>query len=90
MTKPTIIQSDAFAPQRQVSFFLRLHRHLPDKFCGENPLSDCKYRPDGVAINYMNEHVSELQKNPAFVEKEKEIEKAVAEKWKTLEIIPYD
>ena len=85
MKKPTIIQTDGFAPQIEVSFFLRLHRHLPDSFCGESPLSGCKYRPDGVAINAMNDYVPELQKDPTFVAKEKEIEKAVAEKWKELE-----
>lgn len=82
--EPTKIQSNAFAPQREVSFFLRLHRHLPDRFCGESPLSKCNYRLDGAPINEMNEYVHELQKDPIFVAKEKEIEKAVAEKWEEM------
>ena len=75
--KPTIIHKDAFKAQRDVDFFLRLHRHLPDRFCGGIPFSSCNYRPDGIAINKMNDYVSELQKDPAFVAKEKEIEQAV-------------
>ena len=82
--RTTRIQGDAFAPQREVSFFLRLHRHLPDYFCGDSPLSGCKYRPDGNAINMMNERLDDLQKDPAFVAKEKEIDDAVEKKWKEL------
>lgn len=84
MREPTIIQKDAFAPQREVSFFLRLHRHLPDRFCGESAIGGCKYRLDGEAINGANQPVAELQKDPAFVAKEKEVEEAVAAKWKEM------
>ena len=79
--KPTIIHRDAFKAQREVDFFLRLHRHLPDGFCGGTPISGCNYRPDGIAINEMNDYVSELQKDSVFVAKEKEIKQAVRAKW---------
>ncbi len=72
---------DPFAAQRDVDFFLRLHRHLPDDFCGRSPIGECKYRSDGVAINWQNDYVSELQKNPEFVKKEKEVEEAVKKHW---------
>lgn len=83
MTTKKIIQ-DPFKAQRDVDFFLRLHRHLPDGFCGGLPIGKCKYRKDGEAINWMNDYVSELQKDPEFVKKEKEIEAAVLEKWKEM------
>lgn len=79
MKEPTIIQD--FKAQRDVDFFLRLHRHLPDSFCGGIPIGDCKYRADGEAINAMNDYVSELKKDPTFVAKEKEVEEAVRKKW---------
>ena len=67
---PTVIIKDF--PGKNVDFFLRLHRHLPDGFCGTLPIGGCKYRPDGKAINRMNEPLVELQKDPEFVKKEKE------------------
>lgn len=81
--KDTVIK-DAFKAQRDVDFFLRLHRHLPDNFCGGSPLGGCNYREDGKAINEMNEPVSEMQKNPDFVKKEEEILEAVGAKWKEM------
>lgn len=66
---------------RDVDFFLRLHRHLPDDFCGGLPIGGCKYRPDGIAINAQNDYVEKLQKNPEFVKKEKEVEKEVKKHW---------
>ncbi len=70
--------NDTFRYQREVSFFLRLHRHLPDNHCGGVPFGPCHYRPDGIAINEANDYVEELQKDPAFRAKEKEIEDAIS------------
>lgn len=67
---------DPFRYQREVSFFLRLHRHLPERVCGKSPLAPCEYRADGHAINELNDYVEELQKDPAFRAKEKEVEEA--------------
>jgi len=72
-----IYVSKPFNMMRDVDFFLRLHRHLPDKICGGLPFGNCFYRKDGKPINVGNDYVSELQKNPRFRKKEKEIEKAV-------------
>ena len=58
---------------KEVDFFLRLHRHLPDQICGGNPISNCEYRKDGVPINISNDYVEELQKDPDFRQKEKEV-----------------
>ena len=77
MSKPTIIKREAFQAQREVSFFLRLHRHLPDNICGGTPIGVCNYRKDGEAINWMNDYVEKLQQDPEFVKKGKEIEDAV-------------
>lgn len=73
----TIIIKNPFQAQRQVSFFLRLHRHLPDNICGGHPLGKCEYREDGKPINEMNDYVEKLQRNPNFRKKEKEVEEAV-------------
>lgn len=62
---------------RDVDFFLRLHRHLPDYICGKSPVGKCFYRIDGKAINRQNDYVDKLQQNPEFVKKEKEIDEAV-------------
>ena len=70
------VKYEDFQPQREVSFFLRLHRHLPDQICGESPLSSCKYRADGRAINVLNDYVEVLQQDPDFRQKEKEVEEA--------------
>lgn len=64
-----------------VEFFLRLHRHLPDRHCGLNPFAPCEYREDREPINIRNERVDELKKDPAFVAKEQEVEAAVKSKW---------
>lgn len=71
------IKNKSFQSQKVVNFFLRIHRHLPDKFCGGSPLSNCKYRPDGIPINIANDCVEELQKDPIFRQKEKEVEEAI-------------
>jgi len=63
--------------QREVSFFLRLHRHLPDRICGGLLFGHCYYRKDGVAINGANDYVDILRKDPEFVKKEREVEIAV-------------
>ena len=68
---------------QQVDFFLRLHRHLPDNFCGGIPISGCKYRSDGRAINAANDYLEKLHKDPEFLRKEKEVEEAVEKKSKT-------
>ena len=62
-------------PGKEVSFFLRIHRHLPDKKCGGFVLGNCNYREDGIPINIANDYVSELKKNKEFVKKEQEIQK---------------
>ena len=73
---------------REVDFFLRLHRHLPDDFCGRLAIGGCKYRPDGIAINAQNDYVKELQKDPEFVKKEKEVEEAVKKHWNKKVAVP--
>ena len=80
MEKPIKIKNDPFKARRQVDFFLRLHRHLPDNFCGDSPISGCKYRPDGIAINAANDYLEKLHKYPEFLRKEKEVEEAVKNK----------
>ena len=75
----------AFDMQRDVDFFLRIHRHLPDQFCGDKfPFGKCNYRPDEEPINAMNERVDELKKDPLFLEKEREVEEAVKQKWQEM------
>ncbi len=68
---------------REVAFFLRLHRHLPDKICeglDANdeyvPFGNCMYREDGAPINRANDYVSKLQKNEGFRIKEREVAEA--------------
>lgn len=74
---------DPFKAQRDVDFFLRLHRHLPDEHCGSAfPFGPCNYRPDGEPINGENQPLAELQRDSAFVAKEKEVADAVGAKWK--------
>ena len=82
--KETYIGSNPFQASRDVDFFLRIHRHLPDSYCGGSPLGNCKYRPDGIPINIDNDYVEELRKDPEFVKKEKEIDEAVKNYWKNL------
>ena len=62
---------------KEVDFFLRLHRHLPDDICGGYAIGKCNYREDGRAINAQNDYVEKLQQDPDFLKKEKEVEKAV-------------
>ncbi len=64
-------------PGRDVDFFLRIHRHLPDEKCGGFPFGACNYRPDLEPLNAHNDYLSILQKNPIFLQKEKEVEEAV-------------
>ena len=68
-----------FQAQKEVSFFLRIHRHLPDKHCGGFTLGRCHYRKDEQPINMMNGRVSELQLNHEFAKKEQEVKDAVHE-----------
>ena len=69
--------TDPFKAQREVSFFLRIHGHLPDTICGDSfPFGDCKYRPDLEPINSANDYVAELRKNPEYILKEKEVQEA--------------
>lgn len=75
---PIIIRRDIFDPQRGVSFFLRLHRHLPDDICGGLPIGYCYYREDGRAINSQNDYVDKLQQDPDFLRMEAEVEEAVS------------
>ena len=82
MTKLDQAIEDVFGPQRDVEFFLRLHRHLPDVFCGKSPIGRCEYREDGKAINQFNKPVEEMKQDPLFRQKEKEVEMAVAKKWR--------
>ena len=72
MEKEVIKKSD-FKPQKEVSFFLRLHRHLPDTICDGVFMFTCNYRKDGKPINIQNDYVEKLQKDPDFRQKEKEV-----------------
>ena len=63
---------------REVNFFLRIHRHLPDANCGGFLLGNCFYRKDGVPINIQNDYVEKLQENPEFIKKEQEVAEAVS------------
>lgn len=72
---------------REVDFFLRLHRHLPDEICGGvdingeyAPFGNCMYREDGQPINVANDYVEKLQKNEGFRLKEKEVNDVVRNK----------
>lgn len=79
------METDPFKAQRDVDFFLRLHRHLPDEHCGSSfPFGPCNYRPDGEPINGGNQLLFELQQDPAFLVKEKEVTDAVDAKWKNI------
>ena len=64
-------------PGKQVDFFLRLHRHLPDRICGGSAIGACFYRKDGCPINAQNDYVEKLKQDPMFVKKEQEVERAV-------------
>lgn len=33
-----IIDADAFGGMKNTDFFLRIHRHLPDEYCGDKRL----------------------------------------------------
>jgi len=70
--------SDPFRHGREVDFYLRLHRHLPDDNCSESiPFTVCHYRPDLTPINKANDYVERLQQDPEFVKKEQEVTEAV-------------
>lgn len=67
---------------RDVDFYLRLHGHLPDFFCGEAiPFGKCNYREDGKPINVANDYVEKLRQDPEYRKKEKEVKEAVNKKW---------
>lgn len=66
-----------FDSQKEIDFFLRLHRHLPDDICGGIAIGKCNYRKDGHPINAKNDYVEKLQQDPEFVKKEKEVDEAV-------------
>ena len=55
----TIIK-DAGKHWREVDFYLRLHRHLPDGICGRTIFGPCFYRGDGEPINGLNDYVEKL------------------------------
>lgn len=72
---------------KEVDFFLRLHRHLPDEICGgvdRNgeyvPFGNCIYREDGQPINVANDYVDKLQKKEEFRAKEKQVSEAAKTK----------
>jgi hypothetical protein len=68
---------DIFKAQRDVSFFLRIHGHLPDTICGDSfPFGECLYRPDLEPINHKNDYVDKLRQNPEYAKKQKEVQEA--------------
>jgi hypothetical protein len=68
---------DAFKAQRDVSFFLRIHGHLPDRVCGDSfPFGKCLYSPNLEPINSANDYVEKLRKNPEYVLREKAVQEA--------------
>ncbi len=71
---------------QQIDFFLRLHRHLPDRFCGG--MYECKYRSDGIPINAANDYLEKLHKDSEFLRKEKEVEEAVKKQWRKIKLPP--
>lgn len=79
--KTVVLDDDAFSNMRNVSFFERIHRHLPDDFCGVSPLGPCNYRPDGVAINSQNAPVDELRTTPGYAKIAEELRLAVRGRW---------
>jgi hypothetical protein len=82
-TKQVKIGKDGFDAFRDVDFYLRLHRHLPDDKCGHSdPFSKCDYREDGIPINFMNDYVEELRKDPEWAKKEQEVQEAVEKHFK--------
>ena len=78
MSKTIIIKDDG--GWKEVDFFLRIHGHLPDRHCGGNALSRCKYTPDGEPINRANDYVEQLRNNPRYVERENAVQEAQT-KW---------
>ena len=72
---PVIITGFA---QRNVSFFLRIHGHLPDQVCGRDALAPCEYRKDGRPINRRNDYVDKLRESASYRQKEKQVQDAQA------------
>jgi len=68
-----VFTEDDFKAQRNVAFFLRIHGHLPDDVCGKDPISPCEYREDGRPINWRNDYVEKLRKNPEYRKAEQEV-----------------
>ena len=73
MKEPPLVTIDGFKAQRNVSFFLRIHGHLPDNVCGTDALAPCEYREDGKPINRRNDYVDELRKNESYRDAEKQV-----------------
>jgi hypothetical protein len=75
--KPTIIKFPRGFPGENVDFFLRIHRHLPDKTCGDSfPFGECAYSPlpDKSPINAANDYVEKLKKDPEFIKLEEQVQ----------------
>ena len=67
---------------KEVDFFLRIHGHLPDQYCGERfPFGKCKYSPDGEPINMANDYVVELRMSESYREKERVVQEAQKKRW---------
>ncbi len=79
--KPPLVIIKDFSMMKEVSFFRRIHGHLPDDKCGEHVLGRCSYREDGIAINKANEPAEILITNPEHVRKQHEVNEAVKGHW---------
>lgn len=71
---------------RDVDFFLRLHCHLPDDYCGGLAIGNCEYRRlishVSMPINIENERIdTKRRESPGFIEEEKKIQEAVKKHW---------
>ena len=65
---------------RNVSFFLRIHGHLPDQVCGSSDIvfGGCEYREDGIPINAANDYVERLRTTADYRDKEMAVQAAQA------------
>ena len=63
--------TDPLQAGREVDFFLRLHRHLPDDLCGGLPIGGCKYRKEigekGKESQDREENSQKTDEGEAFV-----------------------
>ena len=73
MKKPPLVVIENFNAFRNVSFFLRIHAHLPDGICGEDALAPCEYREDGKPINRRNDYVDRLREKTSYREAEYQV-----------------